>query len=68
MKIDLQCAACGSNKFELGEAETDECSVECGECGHAIGTMGQLKQMLAAEVLRHSRHLRRRSTSPTPCC
>ena len=55
MKIELKCAACGSNNFELNNAETDECVITCGECGHVIGTMGELKTQLAEEVVRRAR-------------
>ena len=56
MKIELNCAACGSNHFELGDAKTDEAVIDCAECGHVIGTLGQLKVRLAEEVLRRSQH------------
>ena len=55
VKIDLKCASCGSNRFQLGDAPADDFIVECGECGHVIGTMGQLKDKLAEEVLRRTR-------------
>ena len=55
MKIDLKCASCGSNRFQLGDAPADDFIVECGECGHVIGTMGQLKDKLAEEVLQRAR-------------
>ena len=50
MKLDLKCASCGSNRFQLGDAPADDFIVECGECGHVIGTMGQLKDKLADVV------------------
>lgn len=59
MRIDLKCAACGGNNFELGDAESDNCSVACAECGHVVGTLGQLKTKLADEVMRRSRRPRR---------
>lgn len=54
MRIELNCAACGGNNFELGDAQTDACRVACAECGHVIGTMGELKQRMAEEVVRLS--------------
>lgn len=54
MKIELNCAVCGSNNFELADALTDECAVSCADCGHVIGTMGELKAKLAEEVIRRS--------------
>jgi uncharacterized Zn finger protein len=58
MRIELNCAECASNNFELGDAQTDDCLVACAECGHVIGTMGQLKERLADEVIRRSRDRR----------
>jgi uncharacterized Zn finger protein len=55
MRIELNCASCGSNNFELGDAQTDDCLVACADCGHVIGTMGQLKERLAEQVIRHSK-------------
>ena len=54
MKIELTCAACGSNNFELTGTEADDAVIGCTECGHVIGTMGELKLKLAEEVIRHS--------------
>ena len=51
MRIDLACAECGKNKFGLDEAEHDECLIFCQECGHEIGTLGQLKETVALAVL-----------------
>lgn len=64
MKIDLACAVCGSNNFELNEADTDDSEVACGECGHAIGTLGELKLRLAEEVAQRSTKLRKGRRSP----
>lgn len=55
MKIEINCACCGSNNFELADARTDDFLVSCSDCGHVIGTMGQLKVKLADEVIRRSR-------------
>ena len=32
--------------------------VECDDCGHKIGTLGELKRQVAEEVLRHARVVR----------
>lgn len=56
MKIELKCAACTGNNFEFGGAQTDDCLIACADCGHVIGTMGELKERLAEEVIRHSRY------------
>ena len=55
MRIELNCAACGSNRFTLDQEAEDACHVECDDCGHQIGTLGELKQKVAALVLSHSR-------------
>jgi DNA-directed RNA polymerase subunit RPC12/RpoP len=52
MRIDLACAECGSNSFGLEGAETDNALIYCQECGHKIGTLGELKERTAQEVLR----------------
>ena len=54
MKFEIDCAACGSNNFHLNDAQTDECVVTCADCGHVLGTMGELKERLAAEVISRS--------------
>jgi hypothetical protein len=55
MKIDLTCAACGSNHFDLSDADADDAVIGCGDCGHLIGTLGELKLRLADEVMRRSK-------------
>lgn len=55
MKIELACAACGQNRFTLDEASTDDCLVTCRDCGHEIGTLGQLKSRVAEEVISRAR-------------
>jgi uncharacterized Zn finger protein len=55
MKIELACAACGGNHFDLSDANTDDAVIACGDCGHVIGTFGDLKLRLAEEVLRRSK-------------
>lgn len=52
VRIDLACPACGNNHFSLTEAEEDSTLVQCEDCGHLIGTLGELKQMVADAVLR----------------
>jgi len=51
MKIELNCAECGENRFALDAAVTDACAVRCFECGHEVGTMGELKNMMALAVI-----------------
>lgn len=52
MRIELNCAVCGNNHFDLGAGEADEGQVSCRDCGHKIGTMAELQERVAAEVLR----------------
>lgn len=48
----MNCAVCGENHFTILEGlDDDAADVNCSECGHYIGTMGELKQRVAAEVL-----------------
>jgi uncharacterized Zn finger protein len=54
MLIDLSCAECGKNRFSLSEAESDDCLIRCEDCGHEVGTLGDLKQQVSVEVLRRS--------------
>ena len=51
MMIELNCAVCGENRFTLGEHLTDACEVRCHDCGHAIGTLGELKDLFARAVV-----------------
>ena len=60
MRIDLSCAVCGNNSFNLGEGVDDDSLIRCNFCGHEIGTMAALKERVAGEVLKHA--AQRRST------
>lgn len=51
MRIELNCAVCGQNKFTIIEGMEDDAVVRCSDCRHIVGTMGQLKERVAAEVL-----------------
>jgi uncharacterized Zn finger protein len=65
MRIELNCAACGKNSFNLGRGAEDHSLIRCDACGHEIGTMAELKQRVAAEVLRLA--AKRDSAGPTSC-
>jgi uncharacterized Zn finger protein len=52
MRIELNCAECGKNRFNLADGPDDEARICCDSCGHVIGTMSELKERVAAEVLR----------------
>jgi hypothetical protein len=43
MRIDIHCPRCGGNHFSLDDANADDAVVKCGDCGRAMGTLGQLK-------------------------
>lgn len=54
MRIELNCAVCGKNSFNLAHGGADDSAICCNGCGHEIGTMAELKQRVAKEVLRHA--------------
>lgn len=54
MRIELNCAECGQNRFSIMKAMDDDSVVHCSDCGHRIGTLAYLKERVAAEVLRRS--------------
>lgn len=54
MRIELNCAQCGQNRFDIVEDHADHVHVYCAECRHDMGTMAQLKERLAAEVIRRA--------------
>jgi hypothetical protein len=54
MHIELKCAVCGQNRFTIIRGMEDDAVVNCSDCGHEIGTMGDLKARIAAEVLRRT--------------
>jgi uncharacterized Zn finger protein len=53
MRIELNCAECGQNHFTIITGVDDDAVVSYSECGHQIGTIGDLKQRVAAEVMKH---------------
>jgi ribosomal protein S27E len=52
VRIDLSCAACGSNRILFNHAVSDACEVTCAECGGRIGTFGELKQRVTEQLAR----------------
>ena len=52
MRIELNCAQCGRNSFNLGKGAEDDSLIRSELCGHEIGIMAELKERVAAEVLR----------------
>jgi uncharacterized Zn finger protein len=55
MRIELACAVCGKNRFAFPLGGDDGAVVSCEECGHVIGTMGELKQQVAEAVISRTR-------------
>lgn len=56
MRIELTCAICGSNHFSLDEAQEDDALVSCEDCGHLVGTLGQLKERVVEQLLARGRN------------
>jgi DNA-directed RNA polymerase subunit RPC12/RpoP len=54
VRIELNCAACGNNHFSLDQEMDDHAHVRCRDCGHYIGTLAQLKERVAEEVIKRS--------------
>ena len=54
MRIELNCAECGQNRFTIIRGMKDDAVVSCSDCGHQIGTMGELKERVAAEVMKRA--------------
>jgi DNA-directed RNA polymerase subunit RPC12/RpoP len=54
MRIELRCAACGRNNFSLDQELSDGSLIICQDCGHEIGTLARLKELVAEEVLKRS--------------
>lgn len=52
MRIELNCAECGENCFNLGEGVKGHTLIRCDACGHEIGTLDELKEQVANEVLK----------------
>ena len=51
MRIELSCTACGNNRFGFPEEADDSTPVACEDCGHVVGSMGELKQAFAEAVI-----------------
>ena len=48
LRIELNCAECGENRFNLEDEVDDNALIRCGACGHKIGTLLELKARIAA--------------------
>lgn len=52
LRIDLSCGECGSNRLDIPAGAGDESPVVCAECGHALGSLGDVKTRVEQAVLR----------------
>ena len=55
LKVDLSCAECGSNRLAIPADASDDSPVVCEECGHALGSLGEVKTRVEEAVLRYAR-------------
>jgi uncharacterized Zn finger protein len=51
VRIELTCNVCGKNRFAFPAGGGDDAIVACEECGHVVGSMGDLKQAFAEAVI-----------------
>ena len=51
-RIDLSCHQCGSNRLDIPANAEDDSPVVCEECGHALGSLGEVKRKVEQAVLR----------------
>lgn len=52
LKIDLSCGECGSNRLDIPAQDGDDGAVICEECGHALGSLAEVKTRVEQAVLR----------------
>lgn len=52
MEIKLSCDVCNSSRFILDSGMGDDALIACDDCGHEMGTLGELKDALGREILR----------------
>lgn len=52
LRIDLSCGECGSNRLDIPAQAGDHSPVVCEECGHALGSLGEVKNRVEQAVLR----------------
>ena len=55
MRIGLKCAVCGGNNFKLEDQLEEDAQIACEDCGHEIGSLAELKEKLAEEVMKRAR-------------
>ncbi|HLL30496.1 MAG TPA: hypothetical protein VK403_05830 [Allosphingosinicella sp.] len=54
LNVDLSCGECGSNRLDIPAQASDDSPVVCEECGHALGSLGEVKARVEQAVLRGS--------------
>ncbi len=52
LRIDLSCSRCGGNRLDIPGQAGDDSPVVCEDCGHALGSLGDLKAKVERAVLR----------------
>jgi uncharacterized Zn finger protein len=52
LRVDLSCGQCGSNRLAIPAEADDDSLIVCEECGHALGSLGELKSRVEKAVLR----------------
>ena len=50
MRIELSCAKCGGNRFDYPMVLKDDALITCADCGHEIGTVGDLQRMVIEQL------------------
>jgi uncharacterized Zn finger protein len=55
LNIDLSCGECGSNRIAIPPQASDEKPVACEDCGHVLGSLGEVKLRVEQAVLRGGR-------------
>lgn len=52
LTIDLSCGECGGNRIRIPALATDDSAIVCEDCGHRLGSLGELKLQVERAVLR----------------
>ena len=52
LRIELSCGECGSNRLDIPSDADDDSPVACEECGHELGSLGEVKRRVEQAVLR----------------
>lgn len=52
LRIELSCGECGGNRIAIPAQAGDDSLVICEECGHALGSLAEVKVRVEEAVLR----------------